>query len=93
VVIQSYRHRYGYAAGDPAYDAIEKKLEAQPAITAPTISLHGDADGVSPVASSEGHTRHFTGPYERRIVPSAGHNVPQEDPKAFAEAVIDLCRR
>ena len=93
VVVQSYRHRYGYAAGDPAYDAMEKKLEAQPPITVPTISLHGDADGVSPVASSEGHKRHFTGPYERRIVPRAGHNVPQEDPEAFAEAVIDLCRR
>ena len=93
VVIQSYRHRYGYAPGDPACDAIEKKLEAQPAITVPTISLHGDADGVSPVASSEGHKRHFTGPYERRIVLHAGHNVPQEDPNAFAEAVIELCRR
>lgn len=93
VVIQSYRHRYGYADGDPAYDAVEKKLEAQPAITVPTISLHGDADGVSPVASSEGHKRRFTGPYERRIVPRAGHNVPQEDPNAFAKAVIELCRR
>ena len=93
VVIQSYRHRYGYAAGDPAYDAIETALEAQPAIGVPTISLHGDADGVSPVESSEAHKRHFTGPYERRIVPHAGHNLPQEDPKAFAAAVIELCRR
>ena len=93
VVIQSYRHRYGYAAGDPAYDAIEKALEAQPAIGVPTISLHGDADGVSPVESSEAHKRHFTGPYERRVVPHAGHNLPQEDPKAFAAAVIELCRR
>jgi pimeloyl-ACP methyl ester carboxylesterase len=93
VVIQSYRHRYGYADGDPAYDAVEKKLEAQPAITVPTISLHGDADGVSPVASSEGHKRRFTGPYERRVIPRAGHNVPQEDPNAFAKAVIELCRR
>lgn len=93
VVIQSYRHRYGYAAGDPAYDEIEGKLEAQPAITVPTISLHGDADGVSPVDSSEGHKNHFTGAYERRVVPRAGHNVPQESPKNFAEAVIELCRR
>ncbi|MGH6914784.1 MAG: alpha/beta fold hydrolase, partial [Geminicoccales bacterium] len=74
VVIQSYRHRYGYAEGDPAYAEIERKLEAQPAITVPAISLHGDADGVSPVGSSEGHKRHFTGPYERRVVPRAGHN-------------------
>lgn len=93
VVIQSYRHRYGYADGDPAYEAIEKQLEAQPDITVPTISLHGDADGVSPVASSEGDKRHFTGPYDRRIVPDAGHNVPQEAPAIFAEAVIELCRK
>jgi pimeloyl-ACP methyl ester carboxylesterase len=92
VVIQSYRHRYGYAAGDPAYDATEKKLEAQPAITVPTISLHGDADGVSPVESSVAHARHFTGRYDRRVVPTAGHNVPQETPEAFARAVIELCR-
>lgn len=93
VVIQSYRHRYGYAAGDPAYDEIEKKLEAQPAITVPTISLHGDADGVSPVDSSEDHKNHFTGTYERRVVPRAGHNLPQESPKHFADAVVELCRR
>ena len=92
VVIQSYRHRYGYAEGDPAYADIEKMLEAQPPIAVPTISLHGDADGVSPVASSEGHKKHFTGPYQRRVVPLAGHNVPQESPKSFAEAVLELCR-
>lgn len=92
VVIQSYRHRYGYAEGDPAYADIEKMLEAQPPIAVPTISLHGDADGVSPVGSSEGHKKHFTGPYQRRVVPLAGHNVPQENPKVFAEAVIELCR-
>jgi pimeloyl-ACP methyl ester carboxylesterase len=92
VVIQSYRHRYGYAPGDPAYDDIERMLEAQPAIAVPTISLHGDADGVSSVGSSEGHKKHFTGPYLRRVVPVAGHNVPQETPEAFAEAVVELCR-
>jgi pimeloyl-ACP methyl ester carboxylesterase len=93
VVIQSYRHRFGYAEGDPAYEAIEKQLEAQPDIAVPTISLHGDADGVSPVQSSEADKEHFTGPYDRRIVPDAGHNVPQEAPDLFAEAVIELCRR
>jgi len=92
VVIQSYRHRFGYAAGDPAYAAIEKQLEAQPDITVPTISLHGDADGVSPVESSVGDKKHFTGPYERRVVPDAGHNVPQEAPAIFADAVIGICR-
>jgi pimeloyl-ACP methyl ester carboxylesterase len=92
VVIQSYRHRYGYAEGDPAYDDLEKRLEKQPDITVPTISLHGDADGVSPLDSSIAHKRHFTGPYERRVVPDAGHNVPQETPEIFADAVIALCR-
>jgi pimeloyl-ACP methyl ester carboxylesterase len=93
VVIQSYRHRYGYAEGDPAYDALEKRLEAQPDITVPTISLHGNADGVSPLDSSVAHKRHFTGSYDRRVVPDAGHNVPQEAPEIFADAVIELCRR
>ncbi len=92
VVIQSYRHRYAYAEGDPVYDDLEKRLEKQPDITVPTISLHGDADGVSPLESSVAHKRHFTGPYDRRVVPDAGHNVPQEAPEAFADAVIELCR-
>ena len=92
VVIQSYRHRYGYAEGDPAYDDMEKRLEKQPDIAVPTISLHGDADGVSPLESSVAHKRHFTGPYDRRVVPDAGHNVPQEAPAVFADAVIELCR-
>jgi pimeloyl-ACP methyl ester carboxylesterase len=91
VVIQSYRHRYGYAAGDPAYDDLEKRLEQQPDIAVPAISLHGDADGVSPVASSVADKAHFTGPYDRRVVPDAGHNVPQEAPELFADAVIELC--
>lgn len=92
VVIQSYRHRYGYAEGDPAYDDLEKRLEKQPDIAVPTISLHGDADGVSPLESSVAHKRHFTGPYDRRVVPDAGHNVPQEAPEVFADAVIELCK-
>lgn len=92
VVIQSYRHRFGYAAGDPAYDAIEKSLEAQPVITIPTICLHGEDDGVSPPESSVGHARHFAGPYRRVLVPRAGHNLPQEEPAIWAEAVLSLAR-
>ena len=59
VVIQSYRHRYGYAPGDPALEAIERRLAAQPPITVPTIMLHGDADGVGP-AGNRAPPRHFT---------------------------------
>ena len=92
VVIQSYRHRFGYAEGAPAYQDLERMLEGQPAITVPTICLHGHADGVSPVDLSEEDVVHFSGGYERRIVPNAGHNVPQEDPEAFADAVIEIAR-
>lgn len=90
VVIQSYRHRFGYAAGDPAYDAIEARLAAQPAIAVPTVNLHGEGDGVSPPENSAGHARHFSGPYRRVLVPRAGHNLPQEEPAIWAEAILDL---
>lgn len=91
VVIHSYRHRYGYAAGDPAYDEIEAHLAARPPISVPTINLHGDGDGVAPVPASDRQSRHFTGPYERRVIPLAGHNLPQEAPEPFTQACLDLC--
>jgi pimeloyl-ACP methyl ester carboxylesterase len=90
VVIQSYRHRYGYAAGDSAYQATERRLEAQPPIAVPTIVLHGAGDGVHPPEGSTADARHFTGPYQRRVLPVIGHNIPQEDPAAVAEAVGEL---
>lgn len=90
VVIQSYRHRFGYAPGDPALEGMEAALAKRPAITVPSINLHGGSDGVGPAAGSEGHHRHFTGPYERRVLPRIGHNLPQEAPEAFAQAVLDL---
>ena len=90
VTIQSYRHRYGYAAGDPALDEIEHRLAAQPKISVPTIALQGDADGVHPPASSEHHAGFFTGPYQRRLLPGIGHNPPQEAPQAFADAILEL---
>ena len=93
VTIQSYRHRFGYAPGDPALEPIEQKLATQPSIAVPTIALQGAADAVGPPETSEGHARHFTGPYERRLIPEAGHNVPQEAPAAMAEAVLALVAR
>jgi pimeloyl-ACP methyl ester carboxylesterase len=90
VVIQSYRHRFGYAPGDPALEAIEARLAQQPRIAVPTIAPHGETDGVGPVAGSEGHHRFFTDPYERRVYPKVGHNPPQEAPEAFARAILDL---
>ena len=90
VVIQSYRHRYGLAPGDPALEDIERRLAARPVITVPTIVLHGTDNGVSHPASSEHHQRFFKGPYERRLIPGSGHNVPQEAPREFADAVLRL---
>jgi pimeloyl-ACP methyl ester carboxylesterase len=91
VVIQSYRHRYGYSPGDPSLDALEAALARQPAITVPTIAMYGLDDGVNP-APPEGADAHFTGAYERRDVPGAGHNLGQEKPEVFAQAVLDLAQ-
>jgi pimeloyl-ACP methyl ester carboxylesterase len=93
VVIQSYRHRHQNAFGDPGLASIEALLAAQPSISVPTIVLHGEADGVGPVAGSETHARHFTNSYERRVIPVAGHFLPNEAPEAIVQAVVDLGRR
>jgi pimeloyl-ACP methyl ester carboxylesterase len=92
VVIQSYRHRYGYAPGDPALESIERDLAAQPPIKVPTIVLHGEDNHVVPREVSAQHARFFAGPYQRRVIPKIGHNVPQEAPGAMADAVIELIR-
>jgi pimeloyl-ACP methyl ester carboxylesterase len=92
VVIHSYRHRTGSVAGDPGYAAVEARLAAQPDIDVPCINLHGAADGVIPAQASEGHGKHFTAPYQRRVLENVGHNVPQEAPQAFADAILQLCK-
>ena len=93
VVIHSYRHRMGNAAGDPRHAALESRLAALPKIGVPTIVIHGAVDDVNLAQKSEGHFRYFTGPYERRLFENVGHNPPQEAPQAFAEAVLDLCKQ
>jgi pimeloyl-ACP methyl ester carboxylesterase len=90
VTIHSYRHRYGYVAGDPALEALERRLAAQPTISVPTIALQGEADGVHPPASTAKHAAFFTGPYQHRLLPRIGHNPPQEAPQAFAGAILEL---
>ena len=92
VVIQSYRHRYGYAAGDPALGGIEAALAQQPKISVPTINLHGGHDGVGPAPEEDTQATHFTGPYSRRLLPRIGHNVPQEAPADTVTALRDLMR-
>jgi pimeloyl-ACP methyl ester carboxylesterase len=92
VVIQSYRHRYGNAPGDPALEPIEQRLAEQPKIPVPTIVLHGAADGVGPPENSRQHARHFTSRYERRVIPVAGHFLPNEKPEAVVQAIRELMR-
>lgn len=93
VVIHSYRHRFGLVAGDPALADIEQRLAAQPPITVRSITFDGTDDGVRPPAAAAQHAHLFTGPREHRIVPGAGHNLPQEKPQLFADAVLELVQQ
>jgi len=92
VVIHSYRHRCGTAAGDPHYDAIEQALAAQPTISVPTIALWGEADGVMPMGLAEREAAKFTGPFERRMLPGVGHNPAQEAPDETCEAILFMLK-
>jgi pimeloyl-ACP methyl ester carboxylesterase len=90
VVIHSYRHRMNNAPGDPRYAGIEARLAAQPKISVPAINIHGAVDGVNPVQNSKQHGKYFGSQYQRRVFDNVGHNPPQEDPKGFAQAILDL---
>ena len=92
VVIHSYRHRFGLAAGDPAYAALQQRLASLPPITVPSVTLDGDADGVLPAGDGRASASKFTGRRVHRVVQGAGHNVPQEAPEAFAAAVMELVK-
>ncbi len=89
IVIHNYRWRLGLARGEAKYAALEKKLATFPAINVPTITMEGDANG-APHPPAEAYARRFTGKYEYRLITGGiGHNLPQEDPQAFTQAVID----
>ncbi len=90
VVIHSYTHRFGGIPGDPALEQIEARLATQPDITVPTVVLQGENDGVDPLVEENHNARHFRGRYQRRIIPGVGHNLPQEAPAAFAEAILSV---
>jgi pimeloyl-ACP methyl ester carboxylesterase len=92
VVIHSYRHRFGLAAGDPRYADLQRRLASLPPISVPSVTLDGDKDGVLAASDGSASASKFTGRRIHRVVPSAGHNVPQEAPEAFAAAVMDLIR-
>jgi pimeloyl-ACP methyl ester carboxylesterase len=92
VVIHNYRWRLGLGQGEPQYDALERRLAAAPTIAVPTITLEGDANG-APHPDPSAYAKKFTGKYaHRNIGGGIGHNLPQEAPKAFADAVIDVAR-
>ena len=93
VVIHSYRHRLGFAAGYPPYEDLEKQLAALPTITVPTITLDGDADGVVPATDGKSTAAKFSGERQHRVIPNVGHNLPQENPTAFAVAVWELASK
>ncbi|MDQ0395616.1 alpha/beta fold hydrolase [Labrys monachus] len=90
VVIHSYRHRYGYVAGDPSLEAIERDLARQPAISVPTIALYGADDGVAPPDEGEGDPIRFPRLHARRVLPGVGHNIPQEAPGEVVRALEEL---
>ena len=92
VVVHSYRHRFGLAAGDPRYADLQRRLASMPSITVPSVTLDGDADGVLPASDGRASAAKFTGRRVHRIVPGAGHNLPQEAPEAFAAAVMELVK-
>ncbi|MGO4716256.1 alpha/beta fold hydrolase [Bradyrhizobium sp. 2TAF24] len=92
VVIHNYRWRLGLAAGETLYDPLEQRLAAAPVITVPTITLEGDANG-APHPEPAAYAGKFSGRYEHRLITGGiGHNLPQEAPQAFAQAVIDVDR-
>jgi pimeloyl-ACP methyl ester carboxylesterase len=90
IVIHNYRWRLSLAPGEPQYDALEKRLAEGPTIAVPTITLDGDSDGVAPATDGAAYAGKFTGKRTHRIIKGVGHNLPQEAPQAFAEAVVDV---
>ena len=90
IVIHNYRWRLGLAEGEPKYDDLEKRLAEGPGITVPTITLESDANG-APHPDASSYAKKFSGKYAHRIITGGvGHNLPQEAPRAFAEAVIEV---
>lgn len=92
IVIHNYRWRLGLAQGETKYDALEQRLATGPAITVPTITMEGDANG-APHPEPSAYAKKFTGKYQHRNIGGGiGHNLPQEAPKAFAQAMLDVVK-
>ncbi len=92
IAIHNYRWRLGLAEGERNYDDLEKKLNQRPVITVPTITMEGDANG-APHPEPAAYAKMFSGKYSHRTITGGiGHNLPQEAPQAFAEAVVDVTK-
>ena len=90
IVIHNYRWRLGLAAGEPKFDELEKRLASGPVITVPTITMEGDANGAFHPDPSA-YAKKFSGKYAHRLITGGvGHNLPQEAPQAFSDAVIEV---
>jgi pimeloyl-ACP methyl ester carboxylesterase len=91
IVIHDYRFRLSLAAGEPQYEDFENRLDKSPVITVPTISLEGDANGAPHYPDDTAYRKLFSGKYEYRVITGGiGHNLPQEAPQAFAQAIVDV---
>jgi pimeloyl-ACP methyl ester carboxylesterase len=88
IVIHNYRWRQSLAPGEARYDELERRLAAKPVITVPTITVSSDFDG--PAKDGTGYRKQFTGKYSHRVLDGIGHDVPQEAPRQFADAVIEV---
>ncbi|SEF79649.1 Pimeloyl-ACP methyl ester carboxylesterase [Bryocella elongata] len=90
IVIHNYRWRLGLAEGEPKYDEIEKRLAVAPVITVPSITMEGDANG-APHLEASAYAGKFSGKYSHRVVTGGvGHNLPQEAPNEFVQAILDV---
>jgi len=90
ITIHNYRWRQNLAEGEPKYDDVEKRLAVFPVITVPTITMEGDANG-APHPEPSTYRAKFSGKYEHRLITGGiGHNLPQEAPQAFAQAIVDV---
>ena len=90
IVIHNYRWRIALAEGEPKYDDVEKRLAEAPVITVPTVTLEGDANG-APHPDPSAYAKKFVGKYSHRTITGGiGHNLPQEAPRAFAKAVVEV---
>jgi pimeloyl-ACP methyl ester carboxylesterase len=90
IVIHNYRWRIGLAKGEPKYDDLDKRLAESPTINVPTITLEGDANG-APHPEASAYAKKFSGKYAHRVIKGGiGHNLPQEAPHAFVEAIVDV---